>query len=128
MENTEKKLTAVEWLESKMYVFGINPHAELFKEAKEMEKQQMIDACLAGDGNANADTYYYEAFGKALSNCLNCKFAGESFDLGGIAHVYCKHPDNKEEVDSGELEPLDTLMEGLDVCSMHEFTSQTPDQ
>ena len=65
---------------------------------------------------------------KKNQNCLNCKFAGEPFDLGGIAHVYCKHPKNKEKVDCGEFDVLDTLMEGGWLCELHDFTSQTPDQ
>ena len=62
-------------------------------------------------------------------NCLNCKFAGEPFDLGATTHIYCKHPKNKELIINGVFEPLDTLMEGDWLCALHQFTpSQTPDQ
>jgi hypothetical protein len=35
--------TAVEWLEEQIYLYGINPHQSLFEQAKEMEKEQMIE-------------------------------------------------------------------------------------
>lgn len=60
-------MTSIEWLESKMYVYGINPHAELFEEAKSMEKQQIVAACDYGIGlyindPITAEDYYNETF------------------------------------------------------------------
>jgi hypothetical protein len=49
MEN-KKQLTAVEWLEEQIYLYGINPHQSLFEQAKEMEKQNTISfgySCVA---------------------------------------------------------------------------------
>ena len=37
-------MTAVEWLRSKMLIECLEPSDELFEEAKEMEKQQIIEA------------------------------------------------------------------------------------
>ena len=37
-------MTAVEWLRSKMLIECLEPSDELFEQAKEMEKQQIIDA------------------------------------------------------------------------------------
>jgi hypothetical protein len=48
MNDNNKPLTAIEWLESQLYFYGLNPNIELFKQAKEMEKQQIRDAYING--------------------------------------------------------------------------------
>ncbi len=67
------KLTAVEWflkeLENMQYFIG-NDMLEAFKEAKELEKQQIIEAYVKGtddginDGGEDAEQYYNETFNK----------------------------------------------------------------
>jgi hypothetical protein len=68
------KQTAVEWLaEQMMYPNNFNPYIE---QAKEMEKQQIIDAYQSGDGDAyNLDAtkewgeeYYNETYGSKGSD------------------------------------------------------------
>jgi hypothetical protein len=68
MEN--KNLTAVEWLENELIERYCLVNSEsLFQKAKEMEKQQIIDACV-NFGNLNEvgiedfEQYYNETFGK----------------------------------------------------------------
>ena len=70
------KQTAVEWLQEQLECFG-NKHElqmswatvdELLKQAKEMEKEQMIEAANIllyhgpGPGNTAAEQYYNETF------------------------------------------------------------------
>ena len=70
------KQTAVEWLQEQLECFG-NKHElqmswatvdELLKQAKEMEKQQIIEAANIllyhgpGPGNTAAEQYYNETF------------------------------------------------------------------
>jgi hypothetical protein len=120
MENAEKKLTAVEWLveqlkaQTSLYIKN-----DIVDAAKKMEKQQITDACLAGDSLfIDPEDYFYEHFGREPPNCLNCKFAGEAFELSGKKHVYCKHIENKTD------EPLDNLMTGDDRCGLHDFLDE----
>jgi predicted secreted protein len=64
MEGMEKQLTAVEWLVDKLKENGVNfwqEEIEMIEEAKEMEKQQIIDAYNNGD-NRSAELYYNETF------------------------------------------------------------------
>ena len=60
-----KNQTAVEWLESE-YEKLLNWHIpmELLEQAKEMEKQQIIDAFLEGcsDNNNDGFEYYNQTF------------------------------------------------------------------
>jgi hypothetical protein len=63
MEN--KQMTSVEWLEKELYEwaggrFYFPPH--FFEEAKEMEKNQIIDAYNEGsfDYNKTSEQYYNE--------------------------------------------------------------------
>jgi hypothetical protein len=66
MEN--KKMTSVEWLEKELYEwaggrFYFPPH--FFEEAKEMEKKQIIDACICEDNplqRISAEQYYNETY------------------------------------------------------------------
>lgn len=71
------KMTAVEWLESKLKNVEYNPlekngyliaEEKLFNQAKEMEKQQIIDAYIEGysaiDYNVDSEQYYNETFNK----------------------------------------------------------------
>ena len=68
------KQTAVEWLVSKMPTAfkELTVNKELIKQAKEMEKQQIINAYQAGDGDAYhldetksfGEQYYNEKYGK----------------------------------------------------------------
>ena len=58
--------TAVEWLidmlvtENEITLKGEN--YKLFEQAKEMEKQQIIEAYCNGDDNISAQQYYNETF------------------------------------------------------------------
>jgi hypothetical protein len=54
------KQTAVEWLRNKMLVECLEPSDELFEQAKEMEKEQIINAYDEGDNNG-ADRIYYHS-------------------------------------------------------------------
>ena len=63
------KQTAVEWLLKEL---DINPKAKILKDlieqAKEMEKEQIIDAYIEGysatDFNVDSEQYYNETFNK----------------------------------------------------------------
>jgi hypothetical protein len=48
MNDNNKPLTAIEWLESQLYIYGLNPNIELFVRAKQMEKQQLLNAHING--------------------------------------------------------------------------------
>ena len=37
--------TAVEWLIEQINPYGVSVHQDLFEQAKEMEKEQMLDFC-----------------------------------------------------------------------------------
>ena len=64
------KQTAVEWLEERMKTWGDLPRwqrDEIIQQAKEMEKEQIIEAFKHGDIpplflNLNAEQYYNETF------------------------------------------------------------------
>jgi hypothetical protein len=56
MNDKNKPLTAIEWLESQLYFYGLNPNVELFKQAKQMFKQQIRDAYE----KAHEDGYHFE--------------------------------------------------------------------
>ena len=61
------KQTAVEWLEKQFVKLEstIGVHGvmyEFIEQAKEMEKEQIIDAFQAGDDRVNAYDYYNETF------------------------------------------------------------------
>jgi hypothetical protein len=62
------KQTAVEWLESKMTDYLKSLYKSEIEQAKEMEKQQIIDAYIEGysatDFNVDSEQYYNETFGK----------------------------------------------------------------
>jgi effector-binding domain-containing protein len=63
------KYTAIEWLVEQLEgddamiarVIGLKKYNEIYKKAKEMEKQQIIDA-LHYFGIENAEQYYNETF------------------------------------------------------------------
>jgi hypothetical protein len=58
------KQTAIDWLVEKLKENGVNfwqEEIEMIEEAKEMEKQQIIDAYNNGD-NRSAELYYNETF------------------------------------------------------------------
>jgi hypothetical protein len=70
-----KKQTAVEWLhceldELEMFknkrslTLHLDLRAELFQQAKAMEKEQIIDACNYGDFEELGEQYYNETYGK----------------------------------------------------------------
>jgi hypothetical protein len=69
MEN--KSMTAIEWLEQEFIAlqnYGVN-ELGLFAKAKEMEKQQIIDACnqieiIGLDYDLPGEQYYNETFNK----------------------------------------------------------------
>jgi len=65
------KMTSVEWLDYELAKIGsasVTAHSELFEQAKEMEKQQIIDAYKSGradvinKNNINPIQYYNETF------------------------------------------------------------------
>jgi hypothetical protein len=61
------KQTAVEWLEDKVSQILDFDLIKLFEQAKEMEKQQIIDACQHGvdydkSPYNNAEQYYNETY------------------------------------------------------------------
>ena len=63
-----KQMTAVEWLEKELYEwaggrFYFPPH--FFEKAKEMEKEQIIDAHLNGQSEFDTDAYRYEVVANA---------------------------------------------------------------
>ena len=54
--------TAVEWLVERLAENGIL-HSSDIAQAKEMEKQQIIQAfCCGGDGESGAEQYYNETY------------------------------------------------------------------
>ena len=64
------KQTAVEWLEQEFIAlqnYGVN-ELGLFLKAKEMEKQQIIEAIIMGfanwDSELGSEQYYNEVYGK----------------------------------------------------------------
>lgn len=69
----QKEQTAVEWLVEKLFadneIFGCSK--ELIEKAKEMEKQQIIDAWMATDNELQrlaAEHYYNEEYEKTFIN------------------------------------------------------------
>lgn len=69
--STEKKLTAVEWLDKELdFLLELYPSEykkldELINQAKELEKQQIIDANNSGYKNTrSAEHYYNETYKK----------------------------------------------------------------
>jgi hypothetical protein len=67
MEGMEKQLTAVEWLAKNLKDFPHVKHSQLFRDlvqqAKEMEKQQIIDAFNSYPIMVvDAEQYYNETF------------------------------------------------------------------
>ena len=57
--------TAVEWLYNKMYEYNGNITISEYEQAKEMEKQQIMDAWVNGGSTLsakNAEQYYNETF------------------------------------------------------------------
>ena len=64
-----KKQTAVEWLIDMIYFTRVEVNRELLDQAKEMEKQQIIDACnqievIGLDHELPGEQYYNETFNK----------------------------------------------------------------
>jgi hypothetical protein len=59
-----KKVTAVEWLEQQLNRIGLNSDliGHLTKEAKEMEKQQIIDSHLDGQSLVSCKDEYAEQY------------------------------------------------------------------
>lgn len=55
--------------------------------------------------------------------CWNCKFAGDQFKVGTLTHVHCFEPTQypEERLEAGEVSPWETLREGWDTCSFHQF-------
>ena len=57
-----KKQTAVEWLETELKKIPFVKVNEVFKQAKEMEKEQIIDAHIIGDNTYTVGgAYLYDA-------------------------------------------------------------------
>jgi hypothetical protein len=67
MNDKNKPLTAIEWLEKQLYFHGINPNIELFEQAKQIYKQQIMDAVDYGillyvNDPITSEDYYTETF------------------------------------------------------------------
>ena len=68
----DNKQTAVEWLECELKKIPFINVSEVFKQAKEMEKQQIIDACNLQRNdykgqptyNKSGEQYYNETYNK----------------------------------------------------------------
>ena len=57
------KQTAVEWLEQQLFNKQGKFNKSDIEQAKEMEKEQIIQAfCCGGDGESEAEIYYNEMF------------------------------------------------------------------
>ena len=56
------KQTAVEWFAQKLLEQGIDYPLQEFEQAKEMEKEQIIEAYCNGDDNISAKQYYNETY------------------------------------------------------------------
>ena len=57
------KQTAVEWLEMQLFNKQGKFNKSDIEQAKEMEKEQIIQAfCCGGDGESEAEIYYNEMF------------------------------------------------------------------
>lgn len=48
MNDNNKPITAIEWLENQLYFYGLNPNVELFELAKQMECIQLLNAHING--------------------------------------------------------------------------------
>jgi hypothetical protein len=64
--SNNKQQTAVEWFYDEMIKFiklrsKYSTDREIFKQAKEMEKEQIIDACWAGGDDG--EQYYEQTYG-----------------------------------------------------------------
>lgn len=78
---SDKKQTAVEWLEEQLYSAKELDLAGVIEQAKQMEKEQMIDAFGVGCHHESkrlvgyqddAEQYYNETYGSKLSD--ECHF------------------------------------------------------
>ena len=58
------KQTAVEWLVDKLEIFATEEEMNIIQQAKEMEKEQIIEACMYefADDYDSAEEYYEETF------------------------------------------------------------------
>jgi hypothetical protein len=68
IDNTNKMVTAVEWLIKKYHDFGTLYYEDLTK-AKQMEKEQIIDSYIMGSYDMaakefNPEKYYKETYNK----------------------------------------------------------------
>lgn len=64
---------------------------------------------------------------KKRKQCYNCRFVGQSFKIGDLTHHHCEHPKyTKEQFESGEVSPWDTLVKFSDTCDDHKFKCLTP--
>ena len=85
------KQTAIEWIISQIVedqtikAKSMSEWISIFEQAKEMEKQQIIDACNYGDFEELGEKYYTETYGgnnhlcctpigqiKRYVNCIGC--------------------------------------------------------
>jgi hypothetical protein len=66
-EEQEKKMTSIEWLEEKAKEFAIDLDLlNYFEQAKEMHKQEIIEAYCNGNDLMGAEQYYQETFKNKL--------------------------------------------------------------
>jgi hypothetical protein len=60
MNDNNKPLTAIEWLESQLYIYGLSHNIELFVQAKQMEKQQLFNAHINGQSEFDTGARRFE--------------------------------------------------------------------
>jgi hypothetical protein len=61
----EKQQTAIDWLVENLYYILKTEHYDIIEQAKEMEKEQIIDAWEDGQNSfssRNAEQYYNETY------------------------------------------------------------------
>jgi len=60
----ERKQTAVDWLTEKLRIeFGFAFSNNILEQAKQMEKEQIIDACIYGPFEDLAEDFYNKTYG-----------------------------------------------------------------
>lgn len=60
------------------------------------------------------------------TKCYNCKFMGNQFKIADINHHHCEEPTQftKEQWDTGDFSPWDTLKKFSDTCNKYEPKKQ----
>ena len=81
------KQTSVEWLENELKKLPLVNVIDVFKQAKEMEKQQIIDAAERWKGTDFAEKYYAETYGSKGSDELSKVAENTSFDTSSPTEI-----------------------------------------